>query len=241
MAEHERYRDRRSRGPRRTDEDERMRKPGPGDDWRQEEDQRSRQFRGYEEYGRGVAPRRDDEPADRRVGFGRHRRDDERDNAPDRTPGRDAGPYDDPYLYEPRRRAGPGFGYEGRSPDREAEYGQGPGGRGHAAQRHDDEAWYGQYQSGRGAGFRGKGPKNYNRSDERIREDVCDRLCDDAEIDASDVEVVVSDREVTLNGTARSREQRRWAEACAEDVAAVTHVQNNLRVKPEGGTSQQGA
>jgi osmotically-inducible protein OsmY len=32
---------------------------------------------------------------------------------------------------------------------------------------------------------RGRGPKNYQRSEERIREDVCDRLSDDYLIDAS--------------------------------------------------------
>lgn len=82
------------------------------------------------------------------------------------------------------------------------------------------------------AGHRGRGPKGYTRSDERIREDVSDRLMDDPIVDASEVEVSVSGCEVTLTGTVDTREQRRRAEDCADRVSGVTHVQNNLRVKP---------
>ena len=38
---------------------------------------------------------------------------------------------------------------------------------------------------------RGRGPKGYSRSDDRIREDVSDRLSDDHMIDASDIEIEV--------------------------------------------------
>ena len=77
---------------------------------------------------------------------------------------------------------------------------------------------------------RGRGPKGYRRSDERIREDVSDRLTDDAWLDAQGVEVMVQDSEVTLTGTVRSREDKKRAEAIAETVSGVDHVQNNLRV-----------
>jgi len=78
---------------------------------------------------------------------------------------------------------------------------------------------------------RGRGPKGYQRSDERIREDVCERLTDDSFIDASDIEVEVKGREVTLSGTVASRGLRRRAEDLAEMASGVTHVQNNLRVR----------
>jgi osmotically-inducible protein OsmY len=85
---------------------------------------------------------------------------------------------------------------------------------------------------GRGAGkFRGRGPKNYRRSDERIREELSDRLTENEWIDASDVEVRVSDGEVVLSGTVDSRYARRLAEDMAESVSGVSHVQNNLRVQ----------
>jgi hypothetical protein len=77
---------------------------------------------------------------------------------------------------------------------------------------------------------RGRGPKGYKRSDERIFEDVNDRLTDDPMVDASDVEVRVENGEVTLNGTVASRFAKRRAEDCADSVAGVGHVQNNLRI-----------
>jgi osmotically-inducible protein OsmY len=86
---------------------------------------------------------------------------------------------------------------------------------------------------------RGKGPKNYSRSDERIREDVSDRLTDDPLVDASEIDVSVSNQEVTLSGTVHTRQQRRLAEDCAESVSGVKHVQNNLRVKQPSWSSRQ--
>lgn len=77
---------------------------------------------------------------------------------------------------------------------------------------------------------RGKGPKNYKRSSERIKEDVNDRLSDSWMLDASDIEVEVKGSEVTLNGTVDSRNSKRRAEDAAESISGVTHVQNNLRV-----------
>jgi len=82
---------------------------------------------------------------------------------------------------------------------------------------------------------RGRGPRNYQRSDERIREDVSDRLCDDSWLDAGDIDVKVKDGEVTLDGKVRTRTDKRRAEDIAEDVSGVKHVQCNLRVdRPQG-------
>lgn len=81
---------------------------------------------------------------------------------------------------------------------------------------------------------RGRGPRGYTRSDERIREDINDRLTDDAYVDASDIEVTVSGCEVTLNGHVDNRNARRRAEDIAESVSGVRHVQNNLRVQQSG-------
>lgn len=78
---------------------------------------------------------------------------------------------------------------------------------------------------------RGKGPKNYRRSQERIKEDVSDKLSDDYLLDATDIEVEVNGSEVTLNGTVDSRYAKRRAEDIAEDITGVTHVQNNLRAR----------
>ena len=83
---------------------------------------------------------------------------------------------------------------------------------------------------------RGRGPTGYRRSDERIREDVNDRLSDDSWLDASNIDVKVHDGEVTLNGTVHDRRDKRHAEDLAERVSGVHHVQNNLRCK----TTSQG-
>ena len=78
--------------------------------------------------------------------------------------------------------------------------------------------------------YRGKGPKNYRRSDERIKEDVNDRLSE-GYFDASDIEVSVQNAEVTLTGTVTNRSDKRRAEDIAESVSGVTNVENRLRVK----------
>ena len=103
----------------------------------------------------------------------------------------------------------------------------------------DPGAWFGRppreapYAEGP---HRGRGPKGYTRSSERIREDVSDRLTDDPHLDASEIEVSVTGTEVTLDGTVDSRAAKRRAEDWAEDVTGVTHVQNNLRVRPQPGS-----
>jgi osmotically-inducible protein OsmY len=78
--------------------------------------------------------------------------------------------------------------------------------------------------------YSGRGPKGYRRSDERIRDEVCDRLTDDSRIDATDVEVVVDNGEVTLSGAVYSRGEKRKAEDVAESIPGVRDVHNNLRV-----------
>ena len=83
------------------------------------------------------------------------------------------------------------------------------------------------------AQFRGRGPRGYRRSDERIREEVCEALTDDAYIDASNLEVTVKDCEVTLSGSVTSREAKRRAESLVERLSGVKDVHNTLRVMSE--------
>lgn len=100
-------------------------------------------------------------------------------------------------------------------------------------------SWFGDEEAERrrdrdmrmGEHHRGRGPKGYQRSDQRILEDVNDRLTDDPHLDASEIEVSVSNREVTLSGTVNSRFEKRHAEDRAESVSGVSHVQNNLRIQ----------
>ena len=83
----------------------------------------------------------------------------------------------------------------------------------------------------RSRGYRGHGPANYNRSDERVLEDACDALTEDWGVDARNIQVTVSNGDVTLDGTVPSREQKRRAEDCVDDLSGVKNVQNNLRVQ----------
>lgn len=83
----------------------------------------------------------------------------------------------------------------------------------------------------RGSSQFGKGPKGYVRSDERIREDVCDRLSDDDEVDASDITVTVKNAEVILEGSVIDRQSKHRAEDIAESISGVKEVTNHLRAR----------
>ena len=150
--------------------------------------------------------------------------------------------YDDRYA---RQRFGgasgssnPGYG-RGYGPD----YGRGGSGeaqgdRGFFARAGDEIAsWFGDEDAAqrREQDYRGQGPADYTRSDERIREDVNDRLTDDPRLNARQISVSVNDGEVTLNGTVSSREAKRRAEDCIDRISGVKHVQNNLRVTQGSG------
>lgn len=91
------------------------------------------------------------------------------------------------------------------------------------------------YNAGSTGSFRGRGPKGYRRSDERIREDVCECLTDDERIDATNIDVQVKECEVTLTGTVNSREEKRRAEDLIDRLSGVKDINNNLRVVNEGG------
>jgi hypothetical protein len=91
--------------------------------------------------------------------------------------------------------------------------------------------------------FSGRGPKGYQRSDERIREDVCDRFTSDPDLDAGEITVTVKNCEVTLEGTVEDRQMKRHAEDCADDISGVRQVHNRLQIQERSGehqTSQSG-
>jgi len=95
-------------------------------------------------------------------------------------------------------------------------------------------SWFGgpepDYRSSPRHSHRGKGPKGYHRSDQRISDDAHDVLTDDPYLDASEIVVTVSNGEVTLAGVVADREAKHRAERCVERISGVDHVQNNLRI-----------
>lgn len=96
---------------------------------------------------------------------------------------------------------------------------------------------------GRGGLHRGKGPRGYTRSDERIKETVCEALTDDSHIDASGIDVEVKNGEVTLSGMVPDRQTKRAAEDLVESLSGVRDVTNQLKVSDDErqklGRSQQ--
>ena len=81
------------------------------------------------------------------------------------------------------------------------------------------------------AGFAGIGPRGWRRPDERIEEEIVQRLVDAEWVDASDVEVLVSDGVVRLSGEVETRAERRAAEEIAAEVAGVVDVVDELRAR----------
>jgi osmotically-inducible protein OsmY len=96
-----------------------------------------------------------------------------------------------------------------------------------------------------GQSQRGRGPKGYTRSDDRIKEDVCERLSDDYLIDASDVSIEVRQGVVTLSGAVDSRQHKHRIEDIVEGLSGVKDIENRLTVRAQqrsgSTTSQAGA
>ena len=87
---------------------------------------------------------------------------------------------------------------------------------------------------------RGKGPKNYVRSDSRIRELVCDVFCDDPYLDASNIDVDVKGAIVFLSGSVDNQFSRRLAEELAQSISGVLRVQNRVRTDDDKGLQNDG-
>ena len=88
-------------------------------------------------------------------------------------------------------------------------------------------AFFGGREEG-GAVRRRRGP-----SDRVLWAVIVERLEDERGLDLRDVEVLVEDAEVTLNGTVRRKDDKRRIEDIA-DLDGVRHVQNNLRLRDGG-------
>lgn len=117
-----------------------------------------------------------------------------------------------------------------------------PSGYGRGMQGFGETSGYSEGQFGtpsrtRGR-YTGRGPKGYTRSDDRIREDVSDRLEQHGDIDASEIVVMVEAAEVTLEGTVPDRRTKRMAEDLAEDSPGVKQVHNRLRIQGNGGEGE---
>ncbi|BCT92592.1 hypothetical protein LYSHEL_16160 [Lysobacter helvus] len=89
----------------------------------------------------------------------------------------------------------------------------------------------GTHQRDIGRSFRGMGPQDYTRPDERIREDIHERLTQSHDIDARKIQVDVNAGNVTLTGTVIERRMRYLAEDLVEGVTGVANIDNQLQVQ----------
>jgi len=147
-----------------------------------------------------------------------------------------------------------GFGAQGGIGARGSEYGlgagysssggysregYGAGQYGQGSQSSGSDQWRARDVSGQGFGgtssYRGLGPRNYTRSDERIREDLNERLTDAHDIDASGLSVEVNNGVATLTGTVEQRWMKHRAEDLAESCSGVRDVNNQIRVSAQSG------
>ena len=82
---------------------------------------------------------------------------------------------------------------------------------------------------------RGKAPRGYKRSDQRIMDDIFDVVSSDFMLDSSDVEINVSNGVVTLSGYVLDRRDKRRIEDVVESIPGVIDVENRIRVNTERG------
>ena len=154
-----------------------------------------------------------------------------------------------PDLGDPQHSFGPAdLGGYGDFRDRQPETGEYQRGQGGYA---EDQGRHAQSGQGRGGSDfaaserlvsrgpapaipsqRGRGPRNYLRSDARIADDLIDRLTEDDQLDASEILVMVENGVVTLTGEIQHRWMKHRAEDIASQVSGVRDIDNRLLVDP---------
>lgn len=113
-----------------------------------------------------------------------------------------------------------------------ADYARSFGGRGEDFGG-DDRSWIDEQADRRSEPSNaGRGPKGWARSDQRIREEVCERLLHDPLLDARGIEVEVQAGVVSLTGEAPGASDVAHAEMLARGAPGVTEVRNELRHVP---------
>ena len=87
--------------------------------------------------------------------------------------------------------------------------------------------------------YTGRGPRSYKRSDERLYEEICERMMQNGNLDASDINVEVKNSEVVLTGTVSDRRAKRLAENIVNSVYSVRDVHNQLQLQEQQNTPQR--
>jgi ferritin-like metal-binding protein YciE len=84
--------------------------------------------------------------------------------------------------------------------------------------------------------YSGRGPIGYDSAGDPTGQEVYSRLTQHGQIDASDIEIVIDNGEVLLDGTVDSEETKRLAQEAVETITGVRSVQNLLQVKENRGS-----
>lgn len=135
-----------------------------------------------------------------------------------------------------------GFGHDNSRDTRmprkarpEMQGGYSRGGHGQGGQSNFSQGMFGQYQDHQQSVIprhRGPAPKGYQRSDERLREIIAERLMEDPAVDASDVSITAVSGKVMLEGSVTQRRMKYLIEDVVEECGAKD-VENRLQVRME--------
>lgn len=125
-----------------------------------------------------------------------------------------------------------GYGRSERVPDTERDREQRFNGAWPAAERNRELEERSFFRDAVRPDYRGLGPRNFKRTDDRIADEVIRALTDAAEVDATHIEVHVENADVTLRGRVPSRRQKRLAADLAEWCFGVHNVFNQLHIEP---------
>lgn len=163
-------------------------------------------------------------------------------NAPSHGPGpAGGGRYGWQYGQQDEYRQGR-YGGHGEGPGGSGTGGRFGGGGGYAGGGgYGSQYGQGQGGCGRQPSMRGRGPKNYTRSDERITEDLNEKLSQDDYLDASEINVEVKQGVATLSGTVEQRWMKHHAEDLAESCSGIKDVENHIRVSPSATSQRSGS
>ena len=135
------------------------------------------------------------------------------------------------------RGYGRDFGGGGRDQGFDGSWGQGYGGSlapSDYREAFDDRSWMDRCADDELTGrshHRGRGPKDWNRDDQLLYEEVCERLLADRLIDARGIAVEVEDGIVSLTGEARAAADPHLVERLVRETPGVKGLRLDLRIR----------
>ncbi len=78
--------------------------------------------------------------------------------------------------------------------------------------------------------YKGKGPKGYHQSDERVWENACEALMNSPFVDATEIVVVTQDGKVILEGEVSHEQEKQAASEAVKSVLPSFVIENEIKV-----------